>query len=195
MSDKTNTYETSICIKQNNININNIIYEIDSDRIKYLYDDSESNSNKTNIQAINFNNDTIIITLELLHNKIDNNEHILKIMKNLCSNTTMQYEKSLQINKLKLWNNEIENPKQESIEMKYLGELLEVNKTITELDLWNNKINIEGMKYLSDSLKINKTLMKLKLWSVKKGIKYLSDALIVNNTINILDLSDNEIRY
>ncbi|CAF3528138.1 unnamed protein product [Rotaria socialis] len=63
------------------------------------------------------------------------------------------------------------------------NELLQVNKTLTRLDLYTNQIGDSGAQYLGEALKTNKSVTLLQLQTNQigdSGAQYLADALKVN---------------
>ena len=79
-----------------------------------------------------------------------------------------------------------------------LSEALKVNKSITTLDLRNNKITPEGAHALANALRVNTSLKNLDLrWNYLgvRGGKYILEALNENYTIIDLKLAGNEIDY
>ncbi|CAF3159928.1 unnamed protein product, partial [Rotaria socialis] len=63
------------------------------------------------------------------------------------------------------------------------NELLQVNKTLTRLDLYTNQIGDSGAQYLGEALKTNKSLTLLQLQTNQigdSGAQYLADALKAN---------------
>ena len=76
-----------------------------------------------------------------------------------------------------------------------IGNALETNNTLTELDLDNNNIN--NVQSIGDALKTNNTLEVLRLHNNNitddSGIQSIIDVLKTNNILKTLDLSDNQL--
>src|SRR4051812_27594411 len=73
-----------------------------------------------------------------------------------------------------------------------ISDSLQVNSTLTTLNLGENKIGSDGAQSISDSLKVNSTLTTLNLeqndiWL--GGAKSISDSLKVNSTLTTLNIS------
>ena len=59
------------------------------------------------------------------------------------------------------WNN-LDHSKLKNQDMKYLSDMLKINKILKILSIFNNSFNYDNAKYLIDSLEFNNTLTKLK---------------------------------
>jgi len=80
--------------------------------------------------------------------------------------------------------------------IKKIVEALKINKTITRLDLNNNKISNGGAKALAEALKTNKTLILFNISNNNIGYDggiAIADALKINTTLLDLNLSENKI--
>ena len=64
-----------------------------------------------------------------------------------------------------------------------VGELLKVNNSLQELDMWRNQIGDDGMSSVADGLHCNNTLTKLNVWgcgfSVKGTVVYKTEFKII----------------
>ncbi|XP_025772669.1 NLR family CARD domain-containing protein 3 [Puma concolor] len=79
---------------------------------------------------------------------------------------------------------------------KALGQALQLNRSLTSLDLQENAIGDEGASALASALKANTALTALYLQVASigaRGAQALGDALAVNRTLEILDLRGNAI--
>jgi Ran GTPase-activating protein (RanGAP) involved in mRNA processing and transport len=77
-----------------------------------------------------------------------------------------------------------------------LAQALQINSTLTTLDLYDNEIGDEGAKHLAQTLQINRTLTTLHLYSNQigaEGAEHLAEALQVNTTLTMLTIWWNEI--
>jgi len=82
--------------------------------------------------------------------------------------------------------------------IKKIVEALKINKTITRLDLNNNKISNDGTKVLAEALKINTKLETLNISNNNirySGAKALAEALKTNKTLILFNISNNNIGY
>jgi Leucine Rich repeat len=76
------------------------------------------------------------------------------------------------------------------------AKLLNINTTISILDLGNNNIGIDGVKYIAMALYENTSLLDLTLDKneiTDEGIQTLSDMLLMNQTLTKLRLDSNRI--
>ena len=81
-------------------------------------------------------------------------------------------------------------------EVRFLSETLTNNKSVTDLDLSQNKFGDSGAGFVNAMLKINKAIKRLNLSGNKfraLGVGYISEALEVNESLTDLNLSDNNL--
>jgi Ran GTPase-activating protein (RanGAP) involved in mRNA processing and transport len=77
-----------------------------------------------------------------------------------------------------------------------LAEALQVNTTVTNIDLDDNRIGAEGASEFAEALKVNTSLMDISLsWNDigAEGVLALADALKVNTSVTNINLSKNGI--
>ena len=100
--------------------------------------------------------------------------------------------------KVKLNNNDICRIKLFSLDKKTfesLSQYLQENN-ITKINLYDNKIEDEGLKFLAELLKTNSTLTSIDLrinYIGDEGVEFLAEALKENNTLTSIDLASNNI--
>ena len=77
-----------------------------------------------------------------------------------------------------------------------ISDYLQVNMTLSELDLSTNNITDEGVKKFTESIKVNTTLQNLDISHniiTDEGVKALAEAIQVNTTLRELNISSNKI--
>jgi Ran GTPase-activating protein (RanGAP) involved in mRNA processing and transport len=80
--------------------------------------------------------------------------------------------------------------------IKVLSEALSINKTITHLDLSENRIGDAGCSYLCDCLLINTEVTTLNMSANEfsdSGVVFISDLLMSNISVTTLNMSNNNI--
>ena len=78
-----------------------------------------------------------------------------------------------------------------------LCQMLQRNKTLTELDLrFNRSVSDTGAFFIAEGLKLNTSLRTLLLFRCDistAGAKFISGALEINTSLKVIDLGDNEL--
>ncbi|XP_067836221.1 NACHT, LRR and PYD domains-containing protein 3-like [Heptranchias perlo] len=96
------------------------------------------------------------------------------------------------IQELRLWSNGLTASSTED-----LVSVLSTNRSLTDLNLGNNKLEDSGVKLLSAALRNpNCKIQKLQLWDIgltDSGTKDLASALSTNRSLTDLNLSDNKL--
>ena len=80
-----------------------------------------------------------------------------------------------------------------------LCQMLQRNKTLTELDLsWNRGVSDTGAFFIAEGLKLNTSLRTLQLRDCgisAEGAKFISGALEINTSLEVINLSYNELGH
>jgi Ran GTPase-activating protein (RanGAP) involved in mRNA processing and transport len=81
-----------------------------------------------------------------------------------------------------------ENCLEEQVGAVAFADMLTVNRTLKELDIFKNRIGTAGAKAFASMLEVNTTLRTLKLSTSDEGACMIARALHANNTLEVLRL-------
>ena len=137
-----------------------------------------------NVQCVTFQDTPITdIKVKILFDCLMTNDKVRKLNLSNC----LIIGKAIGVNKALTELNTIEK-------VKKLAEVIQINKTLQELNISKNNITDEGAQRLAEAIQINKTLQELNISKnniTDEGAKRLAEAIQVNTTLQELNISKN----